>query len=442
MLSSVLRSGARARSGVPARWLARAWGFSPALRLCLVALWLAACAEPKSAPPAPPPEPVDGGTGEQDAEPPPPIDCHNSMGSQDADGDGFSRAKGDCDDCTGAFGPAAIDVPGNGMDEDCDGADATGPSEPCDEELEPSSTDAEEAASALGLCEHHTKDSRLPGLIEARWLRLSDGEGLGDARQVWLPERFGTLEPREGSRLLVLSTGVARDINDDDYTPGCDTLGSTRPAGEPWTGGREPPENYPKDSSQCDDDVNSSELPAYNDVVLELTLRVPSNARSFAFDSLFFTYEYPDYLCSPFNDFYVVFVDPAPDDLEDDNVLFDAEGDPVGVNSGLLSVCREAERGRTERPVECALGPALLAETGFDEDEATCAAEQTDKRDIGGASTGWLHTVVPVSPGKVVTVKIMLWDQGDPLLDSTVVLDNFQWSPEMLPLGTGPISSG
>jgi hypothetical protein len=413
--------------------------------LCIALQSLAACDNSEPAPPAPPGLPDDAGLPQEDDAARPPIDCENSVGAEDADGDGFSRAKGDCDDCTGAFGPAAIDVPGNDLDEDCDGADAAGPSAPCDEELEPASSAAEDAAYALGVCEQHSKDSRLPGLIEAHWRRLSDGQGLGDARQVWLPEQFGTLRPREGSRLLVLSTGVARDVNDDDddddYTADCDTFESVLQAGE-WTGGRAPPENYPKDSSQCDDDVNSSAQLAYNDVVLELTLRAPSNAKAFSFDSLFLTYEYPDFLCSAFNDFFVVFVDPAPDDLDDDNVLFDANEDPVGVNSGLLSVCREAERGRAARPVECTLGPALLAETGFDQDEATCAADLTDKRDIGGASTGWLHTDVPVSPGKIITISIKLWDNGDPLLDSSVVIDNFQWSVEMLPLGTGPISAG
>lgn len=426
-----------------------------ALLLCglaQAAACLSACQGPKPAPPAPP-ELGDAGLGDDDAAPPP-IDCQNSVGVQDADRDGFSRARGDCDDCSAAFGPAAIDIPGNDLDEDCDGEDATGPSEPCDLELEASSTDPEEAAAALGLCEQHSRFSRLPGLIEAHWLRLSDGQGLGDARQVWLPERFGTLAAREGSRSLVLSTGVARDVNSEAYTPDCDTFESVRQAGETWTAGREPPPGYPKDSSQCDDEVDSSARPAYNDVVLELVLRAPSNAQSFSFDSLFLTYEYPDYLCSAFNDFFVVLVDPPPEGLDDDtprpprgafagkNVLFDAQGDPVGVNSGLLSVCRPAERDRAQRPVECTLGPALLAETGFDREESTCAAQQTDERDIGGASTGWLHTVVPVSAGDVITLRIILWDNGDPLLDSTVVLDNFQWSPKEQPLGTGPISSG
>jgi hypothetical protein len=411
--------------------------------LCAGLLCAGGCDGPQRAPAAPP-YVGDGGTIDRDAAPPPPIDCQNSVGAEDADGDGFSRIRGDCDDCTGASGPAAIDIPGNDVDEDCDGEDAPGPSPVCDPELEATSVAAEDAALALGVCEKHTRTSRLPGLITARWLRLSEGEGLGDARQVWLPEKFGTVGAREGSRLLVLSTGVARDVNDDDFTPGCDTFGSVRDVGGLWSGARQPPAGYPKDSSQCDTETSSSNAPAHNDVVLELSLRVPSNANSFSFDSAFFTYEYPDFVCSPFNDFFVVQVDPAPKELEDedDNVLFDAAGDPVGVNSGLLSVCRKAERGRVGRPVECTLGAALLAETGFDQGESTCAAQQTDGPDLGGASTGWLHTVVPVPPGKVVSVRFVLWDSGDPLLDSSVVLDNFQWSLEMPQVGTGPISAG
>jgi hypothetical protein len=374
---------------------------------------------------------------ESDASRPDATTCVDSIGLEDFDLDGYARERGDCDDCDLRRGPGALDVPNNGIDEDCSGADATFEGlVSCDEPLEDDDHEVEDAVAALGLCARQvTRGSRMPGLIDARWLDLASQETLRDARQVWLPEHFGSLGAHEGSRMLVLSTGVARDKNADDYTPECDVFGSTPDAGGAgFRNGQPPPRGFPKDSSQCKErDVSAGAL-AYDDVGLELTLRVPGNATALAFDSMFFTYEYPDFVCSRYNDFFVALMDPADARFEDDNVVVDDAGDPIGVNTGLLSVC--SPTSRAARTIACALGPDSLKDTGYGANESSCAPLPTGAKSLGGASTGWLHTEVPVQGGAVITLRFALWDSGDPLLDSTVVLDALRFIATPPTIGT------
>ena len=49
-----------------------------------------------------------------------------TAGAVDSDGDGFSENDGDCDDSDGSVYPGATEILNNGVDEDCSGADLTG----------------------------------------------------------------------------------------------------------------------------------------------------------------------------------------------------------------------------------------------------------------------------------------------------------------------------
>lgn len=54
--------------------------------------------------------------------------CLNTNGNinVDDDGDGVTESQGDCNDANPRMNPGAIDIPNNGIDENCDGFDATG----------------------------------------------------------------------------------------------------------------------------------------------------------------------------------------------------------------------------------------------------------------------------------------------------------------------------
>ena len=45
-------------------------------------------------------------------------------GELDLDGDGFTGNQGDCNDTNAAINPAAFDVPGDGIDQNCNGVDS------------------------------------------------------------------------------------------------------------------------------------------------------------------------------------------------------------------------------------------------------------------------------------------------------------------------------
>jgi len=222
-----------------------------------------------------------------------------------------------------------------------------------------------------------------------------------------------------GQRLLALSSGTARQPNDPGYFG---------PSGYDKGHGCSSPTGYPKESPACPY-VTTGEP---NDcVALELTLRAPPQANGFAFDFNFFTYEWPTWVCSVFNDFFIALLDPPPPGQDDGNISFDYLGNPVSVNNALVRVCGcnpgppcYAPPDLPKKKYTCELGDFQLDGTGFEEH----------------AATGWLVTKAPVEAGGTITLRWTVYDSGDHVLDSTVVIDNFRWLGEASPdAGTVPI---
>jgi hypothetical protein len=381
--------------------------------------------------------------------------CEHPADNDDVDGDGFTKATGDCNECSPQINPGAYDFPGNDYDEDCSGTVAQAAEDNCDMSLAMGSMDANDAARAIGLCKFTSESEKGWGVISARFTNSTGDGELLDPTMVGLLPEFGAAQPRAGGAMLAISSGVARAPNQDGYTDACDAWAATPclvpgfppgcgEGGEDPLAGSNPPPGYPKESSGCGGGggggIFGGGTKIFNQAALEVKIRVPTNAKSYAFDSIFYTYEYPNFICSPYNDFFVVFQSPKPADLSDENIVFDMNSDPIGVNAGLLAVCNPNDQiPGAAKHFDCAQGTNLLDGTGFGGGEATCAQEGGTADGVGGASTGWLHTTAPVAPNTIITVRFAVWDTGDQILDSTVLVDKWEWSVEEPDVSTTPV---
>lgn len=357
------------------------------------------------------------GGGILPSEPP----CNPTDPSADSDGDGWTTAGGDCNDCTAQMNPGAFDYANNGVDEDCNGTPDDEPTG-CDQGLAIEGNSAMDAAKSLGLCRVAQGESW--GVVSATW-SAADGtkghayadtsglfgggcdstDGYPSARGHGLLPKFGkAIKPRQGASMLALSSGTAREGTNGE-SPAGDTL---------CTQSNVPPAPFaPKTATGC----NVPLAPDYvaNDVsALEIVIKTPTNANSFSFAFDFYTYEWPDYVCSQYNDYFAVILQSNhPKTPADHNISFDSQGNPVSVNNGLVQVCdpQMGLSGPGGKTFSCPLGTGELAGTGFEKH----------------AASSWLQTKAPVVPGETIHLRFAVWDMGDEFLDSTVVIDDFAW---------------
>jgi hypothetical protein len=337
--------------------------------------------------------------------------CNNPP-NIDGDGDGWTGAEGDCNDCDPNVNPGAIDVADNdaGMvDTDCSGA--FDPPQPCDDNLALDDPDPRNGARAVDLCKFTVanpadKKQKTWGVLDAQYVR-ADGTPYTPGPQVGIQDGWGpNVHPQGGKKLFALSSGHAR-------LPGqpasCDTyLCADEGAGTA-------PPGFPQDTSGC---PGSSAI--NDDVALQVKIRTPTNATGFSFAFNFYTFEYPEWVCTDFNDQFISLVSPAPMGSINGNISFDSMHNPVSVNIAFFDVC-----------TGCALGANQLIGTGFD-----------GTWDDGGA-TGWLKSQAPVKGGDEITIRWAIWDTGDQVWDSTALIDNFQWIANggTVTIGTDPIGT-
>jgi hypothetical protein len=233
----------------------------------------------------------------------------NQDPNADGDGDGWTPAEGDCDDCNPDVNPGAIDavvasdkLPAAVMDLDCDGKAAL--PAPCDDALALDDADPMNAARALDLCQTAPampamKQDRRWGVLAARWTSASGDEPREPGLQAGLMQAFGAhVVPVAGKRMLALSTGRARLPEQPGACggPSCTTTSNVLP-----------PDGFPQEVPGCEGGTIVND-----DVALEVELRAPTNAKGFRFAFKFHSFEYPAWVCTPYNDQFVALVSPPP----------------------------------------------------------------------------------------------------------------------------------
>jgi Putative metal-binding motif len=367
----------------------------------------------------------------------------------DADGDGYTSCGGDCCDdpsiCSdpALVNPGAFEVPGNGVDDNCDGMiDNAVPL--CDTGLASSSSMAGDYAKAIDICQTATMADKQWGVIDAK-LTLADGTGVPNPSSYSIRPHFGSQTmPQAGGSLAVISSGTAAAKTD------------TSPSWSAPSGGLENGFDAGKSSPFPADFIaaNGGTLPnamgcpspdgntANDPVMLTLTIRVPSNAHSFSIKSNFYSAEFPEWTCSPYNDFFVMLLDStfagSPGNPADKNLAFYTDPNtmtnyPVGVNlahlnTGLFTQCVNGKTGcspgASQGTINTCTTTSGLTGTGFDDG----ASGSCDASSLVGGATGWLTTTGNVVPGEIIKLRIAIWDTSDHSYDSLALIDDFEWS--------------
>ncbi|WP_224193058.1 hypothetical protein [Nannocystis pusilla] len=240
---------------------------------------------------------------------------------------------------------------------------------------------------------------------------------------------LGTTEvyaPTEGSRRVALSTGDAShllltlpEMPDLGNCPVSQTCPSTD-----WPGAdldELPPPMVAK-AKQCEEDepvgvpgdcsqtiesqwlLGGDMMKAYDYTELRFSAVAPLGTAGFAFDFAFLTAEFPPRFPGGYNDLFVAWV---ASERYTGNIALDPDGNPIGAVTLPYTIKLD------EMPAGCGdeCVDIPLREFAFE----------------GRAGTAWYQSEIGIDPGESIEVVFALFDVGDAIVDSVVLLDGVRW---------------
>ena len=307
-----------------------------------------------------------------------------------------TNGAGDCQDYSALVSPALEEVPGNKIDDDCDGladnevleSDCTGI--PC------TGDSLQSLICATELC--FGPDTLVS--VEITSPTESNTKGMF-AAVAHLGSPANDLAPMAGPSYLVIETGDVASTSNDKVVGGS-------PVEDP----------FPKFPHKSHDAIE-----------IVVTMKAPEASTGFRIDSLFLSAEYEEKIGKAGTDkFYLILNAPTS-----------TGGEPKVINYGpCVSPELYFDAAVASAPVcfigvnsnwgeSCANPATNIAGTGFE-----CGPDGP----AGGSTTGWLRTWHAVEGGEKFTLTFHIHDTNNGSIDSAAIIDNFVWESGVVVSGT------
>ena len=372
------------------------------------------------------------------------LNCDGKVdGTEDYDKDGVSICEGDCCDisgqnsaCTNIKNPEVIlpgnfEIPNDKIDNNCNGQVDEVPqnctanyTHGTDLTSDAARNDAGiQLARAMDICDDASTAGY--GLVSATVNSLTQGvpgsPALGNAINVF-PELGNPpiIKPKLGNSFAGISSGNFQNASLSERYSFADT-------------GTIPPKYHSAHGNLLQSIAGCPTANNINDALaLTIELKAPQNATGFQFDFRFFSHEYPVYICSRYNDFFIVLLTSTASGIPaDTNIVFDKNGNPVSVNNAFFTTCNPMScfssfDCMTAIYTQGCINNSCQTVYGACPDGNNDLAAFIGVTNTGGA-TAWLTTKAPIVGGETFTLDFIIWDTGDHSLDSAAIIDNFRW---------------